>query len=149
MKASISEVLEKMFFLPLDFDDLNTSISLSNLEDAETLAVKLLFTGSYKGYSILFIPKDLASYVTANFLGKEEDDVKEDDMTGTVREIINMITGNSFSAYDNQIVINLGVPEMVLVDNTLSDLKMANETFYVSVNTLKDIHLTLALVIHS
>jgi hypothetical protein len=105
------------------------------------------FSGSFTGYCLLFIPKDLASYVTANFLGKEEDHVSEDDVTGTVREIINMIMGNSFSAYNSRMVVNLGVPEMVRMDEVMRDLQKSKEAVYVLVNTLKDSCLTLSLVI--
>ena len=147
MKVSISEVLEKMFFLPLDFDDSHASIILSKLENGVLFVAKLDFSGPFTGYCLLFIPKDLASYVTANFLGKEEDHVSEDDVTGTVREIINMITGNSFSAYNSRMVVNLGVPEMVRMDEVMRDLQKSKEAVYVSVNTLKDSCLTLSLVI--
>ena len=147
MKLSISNVLEKMFFLPLEFDDLNDSNGLSRLENNGTFTVKLEFSGPLKGYFFLSMPKDMAAYVTANFLGKREDHVSGDDVKGTVKEIINMTAGNTFSTYNDQAVFNLGAPEVVSGYEGMDDPNRSMDIVQISINTLKDSHLTFSILI--
>jgi CheY-specific phosphatase CheX len=145
MKLSISKVLEKMFFLPLDFDDSTDSMVLSELENNGALTVTLEFAGPFKGCLFMSMPKDLALHATANFLGKEEDRVSEDDVMGTVKEIINMIAGNTFSTYDDQAVFNLGAPEVIPEYEGMDDPDRPMDSMHISVNSLKDSRLTFSV----
>jgi CheY-specific phosphatase CheX len=116
MKASISEVMETMFFLPFEFEDGGDVNEILRNTDGGTLACKLAYTGPFSGLSCFLIPVKVAKELTANFLGEDEERVTEPHMAGTVKEILNMITGKAFSLYDNQAVFRLGIPEIMPSD---------------------------------
>ncbi len=123
MKTSISEVLETMFFLPLDFpEDLNFEEEIKTGDDNPLVSSKIDFSGPIEGTMFFIIPWKLACSLTANFLGIEEDEVDQQGVDGTVKELLNMITGKAFSAYDDQLVFNLGIPE-ILEKNELLNKK--------------------------
>jgi CheY-specific phosphatase CheX len=113
MKTSISEVMETMFFLPLEFEDGKDINDIIHGADGGTLACKLAFSGPFSGLTCFLIPGKVAQRLTADFLGEETDRVTEEHMVGTVKEILNMITGKAFSLYDNQTVFKLGIPEIM------------------------------------
>ena len=138
MKNSISDVLETMFFLPVDFDD---SVSLGefwDLDKDKIIAAKLNFDGPLSGYSILYIPENLAVSITADFMGKEEKDISTEQAKGTLMEITNMITGNAFSLYDPEAVFNLGVPELVSLDDFNNDLSGSENRISIAIDTLEN-----------
>jgi CheY-specific phosphatase CheX len=113
MKASISEVMETMFFLPLEFEDTGDIKEIVRSADDRTLACELRFYGPFSGFSLFLIPGKVAQRLTANFLGEDTDRVTEEHLTGTVKEILNMITGKAFSLYDNRSAFKLGIPEII------------------------------------
>ena len=138
MKNSISDVLETMFFLPVDFDD---SVSLDGFWDTDKdkiTAARLDFDGPLSGYCILYIPEKLSVSITADFMGKEEKDISNEQAMGTLMEITNMITGNAFSLYDPESVFNLGVPELVGLDDFHKDLNGSENKISISIGTLEN-----------
>ena len=138
MKNSISDVLETMFFLPVDFDD---SVSLDEFWDPDKdkiIAAKLNFDGPLSGYCILYIPEKLAVSITADFMGKEEKDISNEQARGTLMEITNMITGNGFSLYDPESVFNLGVPELVGLDDFHKDLSDSENRISIAIDTIEN-----------
>jgi len=138
MKNSISDVLETMFFLPVDFND---SVSLDefwDLDKDKITAARLNFDGPLSGYSILYIPEKLAVSITADFMGKEEKGISDKQVKETVKEITNMITGNAFSLYDPEAVFNLGVPELTGLDDFQKDLSDSENKISIAVSTLEN-----------
>ena len=138
MKNSISDVLETMFFLPVDFDD---SVSLDEFWDPDKdkiIAARLNFDGPLSGYCILYIPESLSVSITADFMGKEEKDISNEQARGTLMEITNMITGNAFSLYDPEAVFNLEVPELVGLDDFHKDLNGSENKISISIGTLEN-----------
>ncbi|MDY6986641.1 MAG: chemotaxis protein CheX [Thermodesulfobacteriota bacterium] len=113
MKTSISEVLETMFFLPLEFPDSERGDDLWGSEKSHGVMSKLSFSGPIEGYFVLFVPEDVALSITGNFLGTDEKSVSQEEIEGTVKEIINMIAGSTFCNYDDQAVFSLGIPVVV------------------------------------
>jgi len=142
MKNSISEVLETMFFLPLDFFDTDLW-DLSALEKEDTLISRLSFTGPFEGHFIFFISKEPASSLTADFLGEDVESISPDHVTDTVKEIINMLAGSTFAGYDDQAVFDLGIPELIDLDDIRGD--GSGEEVLIKINTL-DNHLALKMV---
>ncbi len=136
MKASISEVLEKMFFLPMDFSEVVNLGELYNSGKDKMLTSKLSFKGPFSGYFRFFMPRDLAFFLTAGFLGEDEGNVSQDQVTGTLKEILNMIAGSTFSVFDNQAVFDLDIPELVGFDDLGRDHSNTEEEIFVAVNTL-------------
>jgi len=104
MKDSISEVLETMFFLPLEYSDAPDPEGLWGLEKDRIVASRLNFSGPFSGYFVFLIPRDLALSITAGFVGRHEEHVSQDQIAGNVKEIINMIAGSTFGNYDDMLV---------------------------------------------
>ena len=144
MKNSISDVLETMFFLPMDFSDTVDVHELWNAGKDQILAVKLNFDGPLIGDCVLYIPEKLAKSITADFMGKEEEGVSDDQVKGTVKEIINMIVGNTFSRYDPEAAFNLGIPELVSFKDCFNELSDTGSRFSFVIDTLEN-HLAFQL----
>ena len=135
MKVSIFDVLETMFFLPMDFYD---SVSLDefwDLDKDKIIAAKLNFDGPFSGHCIFYVPEELAVSVTADFMGKEKEDISDNQAKETVKEMANMITGNAFSLYDPEAVFNLGVPELVGLDGLHKDLSGSENIISIAMAT--------------
>jgi CheY-specific phosphatase CheX len=144
MKNSISDVLETMFFLPMDFSDMVDAHELWNTGKDQILAAKLNFDGPLIGDCIFYIPERLAKSITADFMGKEEEGISDDQVKGTVKEIINMIVGNTFSRYDPEAAFNLGIPELVSFNYYFNKVYDAGDRFYFIIDTLEN-HLAFQL----
>lgn len=138
MKNSISSVLETMFFLSLDFSDDADIHELWDTEKDPIIAAKLSFSGPLSGYAVFCIPKKSALSITADFMGKDEQEISDDQINGTVKEIINMIIGNTFSMYDPDVVFDLGVPELVGFHDFIKDLSDSEKRFSVVIETLEN-----------
>lgn len=119
MRASIFEVLETMFFLPVEIHEcsrLNDAICVIN-EDVSKC--RLNFSGKHSGAFILYIPNTLLRELIKNFLGMDKDNIQSDQMNGMIREITNMIAGNTLSRWNNHCVYNLQIPEIVRTNNNV------------------------------
>jgi CheY-specific phosphatase CheX len=113
IKRSISEVLETMFFLPLEFPE-GQGMEMPGKEGDETpLVTKLGFRGPFSGAFLFFIPEKLALSLTASFLGEEEAKVTGAHVTDMVKEIVNMIAGNTFGILDDKAIFDLDIPEIL------------------------------------
>ena len=142
MKNSISEVLETMFFLPLDFPETD-HWDLSTLKTEETLVSKLSFSGPFEGYFLFFIPQETASSLTADFLGKDVENISQSEVADTAKEIINMFAGSTFGKYDDQALFSLGIPQLMDLDDIRGD--DPREGIFIPVSTL-DNYLVLKIV---
>jgi len=138
MKNSISDVLETMFFLSLDFSNDIDLLELWNTGKDPIIAAKLSFSGPLSGYAVFCIPKKSALSITADFMGKDEQEISDDQINGTIKEIINMIIGNTFSMYNPDVVFNLGVPELVGFHDVIKDLSDSEKRFSVVIETLEN-----------
>jgi CheY-specific phosphatase CheX len=145
MKISISEVLETMFFLPIDFLDTAVAEELTDPEKGRIAAVKLNFSGPFSGSFDLFIPEEFALSITANFLGKDKETVSQENVTETSKEIINMIAGNTFAILDDQTVFDLKIPESISFDQAMHSTGSEDEIF-VKIDAM-DNYLVLKMVI--
>lgn len=149
MTDSISNVLETMFFLPVDIDGVVRAETLQHWQDGSIVAARLHFSGPLKGASMFCIPKKTAVYISADFLGTNEQDVTEDQAVATVKEIANMLTGDTFSRFDPQAVFNLAIPEQINSREALGStgLKKENE-ITLSIRAMED-HLAFRIVFES
>ena len=139
MKNSISEVIETMFFLPVDFSD------TVNAEEIQMSVTKLDFSGPFSGSFVLFIPEEFAVSLTANFLGKDKEKVSEDNVIETSKEVINMIAGSTFANLDDQAVFDLNIPENILFDQAVH-FPGTEDDIFVQIITL-DNYFVLKMVI--
>jgi chemotaxis protein CheY-P-specific phosphatase CheC len=136
MKASISEVFETMFFLPLEFSDCDDLKDFIQAGNEDLLVSKIDFDGPFSGHFLFLIPFKSASSLTADFLGQEEESIVKDQATATVKEILNMITGKTFSIFDDQAVFKLGIPEMFDQEET-DKVNGSTEEISVLINTME------------
>lgn len=110
MTVSISDVLETMFFLPLD---VVSDVDTPDAEKTERISVSVAFNGPAVGAFFLQVPLVLAREVSADFMGVDPEGVTRNTMNETVKEMINMLAGNCLSAYDADLVFDLEVPETI------------------------------------
>ena len=145
MKRSISEVLETMFFLPVDFSDTVNAEELWHPEEIQMSVTKLDFSGPFSGSFVLFIPEEFAVSLTANFLGKDKEKVSEDNVIETSKEVINMIAGSTFANLDDQSVFDLNIPENILFEQA-AHFPGTEDDIFVQIITL-DNYFVLKMVI--
>lgn len=146
MKDSISEVLEKMFFLPLEFSDIARFEDWwSDGSEDGLLVTRLSFTGPVSGMFFFFMPKSLGLSLAASFMGEDETAVSQEHVADTVKEIINMIAGNAFGIWDDQSIFDLGIPETVPFGEAEKGHSEAAEKVFIGITTLDD-SLALELV---
>ena len=116
MMTSISEVMETMFFLPVEFDGEKT-LSGCGLIKEKTLACRLTFNGDVSGSLAILAPKHLVAEIAENFMGEQQDHLTEEHVSGTLTEMLNMVCGNTLSKIDTKVPFDIGIPEVVAVSN--------------------------------
>ena len=126
-KEAISNVLETMFFQPVQFVDSKCNL-LEWFPDKQSLVgATLSFSGPLAGSFYLLIPVTVVKEITANFLGLEQEEIHEEQRGDTVKEATNMIGGRMFSLFDRKGAFQLGIPELIdendLTNDKLGDLK--------------------------
>lgn len=145
MRASISDVLETMFFTPVDF--LCTSEGVAEPMGAKRLiAVRLAFSGPAGGYFRLRVPEALAITISADFLGVDPTTLSAEDVSGTVKEMVNMLAGNTLSLYDGRAVFDLKVPELLVAERCLNGVDPGYRLFNVAIDTAES-HMVLELAL--
>jgi CheY-specific phosphatase CheX len=123
MKISISEVLETMFFLPIDRTEVVEIDAFHSALNENLELVEVEFSGIFSGSVLLLIPDDLALFLTASFLGSIEEKVLPTHIAETKKEIVNMIAGNTLANFNDKVVFDLGIPNIV----NAGDIKNRNE----------------------
>ena len=137
MKSSISNVLETMFFLPLEFSSLESAEALRGGERAQMVAASLKFSGPFSGVFYLYLPANMAGYLTSKFLGQKEENITHEQVEETVKEILNMIAGDTFNKLDDHATFNLGIPERIPFDERDQE-NAADDEIFIGVDTLED-----------
>lgn len=127
MMVSISEVLETMFYMPIELDGTTSLKESGILESGEMQVACLDFEGPVSGRLSLCIPKGLLQRMTADFMG--EMDVSAAEMEGTLKEVANMVAGNTFSNLDDAAEFRLGIPEQIPVTALAAMTPPGEETF--------------------
>jgi len=111
IKISISEVMETMFFLPVEFGR-ELALAQSRI-DKYNFACQLTFTGDSSGYLIIMAPKNLVAEMAENFMGEAKGLLTDEHLSGTLMEMLNMVCGNALSKTNSQVPFELGIPEMI------------------------------------
>lgn len=73
MTTSISEVLETMFFMSLEFDYTGNMKECIEASDESLMATRLDFNGPLKGWFNFAIPDSIIHTFAENFMGIEKD----------------------------------------------------------------------------
>lgn len=113
METAISEVFETMFYESLDFDSIDAAKLRELLDTHDMLAFQIDFAGNFSGSFILCIPRELAESMTGNFMGEDSDAITDEHLDQMVKEIINMVAGNTFSHLDDQVEFRLSIPRRI------------------------------------
>lgn len=121
MREAISDVLETMFFQPVQFADNNCTLQEWFAGRQSLLGANLNFNGPLAGSLYLLIPVRMASEITANFLGLREEEINEEQKGDTIKEAINIIGGRMFSLFDKKGAFKLGIPELIEEDALTDD----------------------------
>jgi CheY-specific phosphatase CheX len=111
MKTSISEVMETMFFLPVEFGQ-TAALSRAGLDAPDTMACRLAFSGDISGHVILAAPESLVLEMAENFMGEPRDQLTREHLTGTLKEMLNMVCGNALRNTPAKIPFELGIPDI-------------------------------------
>ena len=113
MKTSISEVMETMFYLPIEFAQ-ELTLSQSGMdENKPNMACQLEFSGDFSGCLTLLIPKNLLADMTESFMGESLENLEDEHLSGTLTETLNMICGNTLSKIDSKIPFKLDMPKLI------------------------------------
>ncbi|WP_300455014.1 chemotaxis protein CheX [Desulfobacula sp.] len=112
MEASISEVMETMFFLPVEFGR-EATLAQCKMDKKNNLVCRLVFTGDASGSLILMAPEILAAEMAENFMGEVSENLTQDHLSGTLTEMLNMVCGNALSKTKSKVPFELGIPEMM------------------------------------
>ena len=145
MKASISEVLEQMFFMPIEFAAPIDSGGDPPSATASIIA-RIGFCGSPSGTFVLVIPLALAQSVSADFLGATAQSLSGDQVTGTVLEMVNMLAGGTLSKYDTQALFDLQIPELITFNHLRTMTEGVPDRIVIGVQT-PDSRITFQLVV--
>jgi len=111
--TSISDVLETMFFMVIEFDESETVEKSKIFDIQKAYGCFLKFRGPFSGKFIIFIPEDLLVEMAMDFMGEESENITWQHTEGTIKEVINMVAGNTFGHYDDTIEFNIGIPELI------------------------------------
>ena len=112
MMTSISEVMETMFFLPVEIST-EVTIGKSGIKSNKSIACQLAFNGDTSGKLIIVAPIDLAAEMAENFMGEDKDQLTDDHLSGTLTEMLNMVCGNALSKTKPKVPYELGIPELI------------------------------------
>jgi CheY-specific phosphatase CheX len=104
MKIAISEVMETMFFVPLDF------FARQSTNKAYPHGSKIRLINPEQQVEIVFrTTESFARMITANFLSKRESEVVPEEIEDVLRELANMVGGNYMSRMRDE-GWQLGIP---------------------------------------
>lgn len=113
MKTSISEVMETMFFLPVEFVDEPATKQIKALKGKESKACRLDFSGDCSGSVFLLTPRQLLMEMAENFMGESGGSIGEMLLDGTLAEAVNMMAGNALRKVKSAVPFELGIPKLV------------------------------------
>jgi chemotaxis protein CheY-P-specific phosphatase CheC len=118
LTTSISDVLETMFYMPLEFEDTGDPESRGIFDTADLRVCKLDFKGAISGYLIMMIPETQLVSMAVDFMGEDRGNIARMHTDGIIMEVVNMVLGHMLSNIDEKRDFHLGIPQ-ILEDRTL------------------------------
>ena len=113
MMTSIFEVMETMFYLPVEFGETPATLIQSGMDNLKPMGCQLEFAGDFSGCFTLLIPKELLVEMTESFMGESKENLGDEYLTGTLTETLNMICGNALSQIDSKKPFGLDIPKVI------------------------------------
>jgi len=127
IRQTAAMVLENAAFVFVDEDIGNTDISGYSF-----IGGKINFDGKYCGNVSIWMASETIDSIARNLLSIDDDDkvsVKQRD--DALKEMLNMITGNLLtSLYDEQLVFNLDIPQLLKEKLNTDELPEYSVTLY-------------------
>lgn len=121
--AAAAEVIEKMFYkkiVPVDED------IIFNFE----VVVTISFHGKYDGTFWIILTRELCYELSASFLSMNIEDLDDELVKDTTKEIINMVCGNVLFTFDKQKKFDITIPSIFVDTHANSQiLSMPRKTF--------------------
>lgn len=108
LRDSVTEVLEKMFFVPAMEETPPEGAGVMPCEGQ--LAVEVAFEGQPSGRLVLCVSPCTARSIAADFLGEEADAMPEPKIGEVVRELANMVCGSVLSRVESATTFRLAAP---------------------------------------
>lgn len=115
--ASISDVLETMFFMVMEIDEPDADKPVSIFQRQHLRGCRLQFRGPFSGLFMILVPEDLLTDMAVDFMGESPENITSQHTEGTLKEVVNMIAGNAFGHYDDTITFHLEIPELIDAKN--------------------------------
>ncbi|HPA14741.1 MAG TPA: chemotaxis protein CheX [Desulfobacterales bacterium] len=138
MKSSISEILETMFFVSLEFDESGNFDDFIQSANGNLSASRLRFGGDLSGSFFFYAPESVLLTITENFLAQDRYSITKNHVEGTLKEITNMIAGSTLSSFDKQALFNLNIPEVIDTNRKFESFDEAgNEQIFFMINSLE------------
>jgi CheY-specific phosphatase CheX len=141
--TSISEVLETMFFMSLEFNEPSALTDYINQAQDKLEACYLDFKGKLSGRFLFIVPHGILSAMTQSFMGQDASQIDVSHREGTIKEIVNMIAGNTFRHFDDESVFNLAIPEIIDLNKAIQ-IKSESEEINLIIETI-DGHMALKI----
>lgn len=113
VKASISEVMETMFFLPVDFSQEPAQKFMTSLPVKHRKSCCIDFKGDFSGRVFFMVPEKLLFEMAENFMGEIRERVSDEMLEGTLTESLNMIAGNALRKLDEKNSFELSIPKII------------------------------------
>lgn len=107
---AIFEVMETMFFLPVQFSDGTNAPGPWLSGESGVQEATIEFEGARSGRVFLLVPENALKEMAANLLGLDEEDVSGEQVKDTLKEAINMVTGRMLSMVDRDGQCRLRIP---------------------------------------
>jgi CheY-specific phosphatase CheX len=108
LRDSVTEVLEKMFFLETMGECVQPCA-----EPGNEIAAELTFDGEPPGALLLRLTWEAARQIAADFLGIDEAELSVVQTSEVVRELANMICGSVLSRVEGVSTFHLAAPRIV------------------------------------
>jgi len=116
LKEAIFDVLKTMFFEPLQAVEKDIKLLDWFSQKQPLFEAKLAFSGPKNGFFYMIVPESVATEITANFLGIDEDETDNEQKIDTIKEALNMIGGKVFSFFDRAGEYKLHIPELIRIE---------------------------------
>ncbi len=113
LREAISEVMETMFFQPVNIKESGCTLSEWLTGGEPLVTVSLSFFGPLDGALFFLVPSRLANGITSNFLNLSEDEITDLQRGDTVKESLNMILGDMLSRVEKRAAFKLGLPHLL------------------------------------
>lgn len=110
LRGAISEVLETMFFMAVDF------LNVTPLPGGHEFESRIVLTDGRGGFEVCFrVTPMFAAMITANLLGKEESEVQPEEIEDALKEFTNMAGGN-FQGRMRKLDWEMDIPSFRILD---------------------------------